>query len=261
MIWSLAMSRVKPFSSELLKTILNSVDESIKNAPNTPHYAAFDADGTLWDSDVGENFFQYKIDNCNLPALQGISDPWEYYFTMKKKHPPDAYLWLAQICSPFPIEEVEGWALEATKKFPLAVLEPQVQLISELKARNIEVFCVSASVQWAVAAAMPLVGLKKENGIGVVTKVENGLVGKESGGPITWREGKAQALLQRTKNVLPLFCSGNSSGDIHLLELARSQALAVQTQLNDSTHANLLEDEQKLFALAKEKSWLTHSFF
>ena len=224
-----------------------------------PLYAAFDVDGTLWDSDVGENFFQYKIDHCDLPALKNI-DPWAHYLALKKKHPPDAYLWLAQICAGFPLAQVEEWAEAAVKKFPPQIFEPQKKLIEEFQKRNIEVFTVSASVKWAVAAANPLMGLKKENALGVATLVENGKVTADIDGVVTWREGKAQALLQKTKNILPVFCSGNTSSDIHLLELSRTKPLAVQTQLNDTTHSNLHQDEQKLFQVAQEKHWLTHSF-
>lgn len=253
------MSRVKPFSQELLKSIFTALDEYQKITTG-PLYAAFDVDGTLWDSDVGENFFQYKIDHAQLPALKPIADPWEHYFALKKKHPPEAYLWLAQICADFPIEQVQEWANEAIKKFPLKVLEPQKKLIADLQSRGIEVFTVSASVKWAVEAANPLVGLARENALGVATQIKNGLVTKEIDGVVTWREGKAQALLQRTKNILPVFCSGNTSGDIHLLELSRTKPLAVQTQIDNSVHANLFDDEQKLLQMARDKQWLTHHF-
>jgi len=59
--------------------------------------------------------------------------------------------------------------------------------------------------------------------------------------------------------VAPVFCSGNTSGDIHLLEVAKI-ALAVQTQLPDSFHAKLHDDEQQLLQLAQKKQWLTHGF-
>ena len=38
--------------------------------------AAFDADGTLWDADLGENFFQYQIDHklVELPPDQRLPD-------------------------------------------------------------------------------------------------------------------------------------------------------------------------------------------
>jgi phosphoserine phosphatase len=258
------MNTVKSFSNELLNSVYSAIEEYQKNSPG-PHYAAFDVDGTLWDSDIGENFFQYKIDHCELPALKALFDrgidPWDHYHELKKKHPPDAYLWLAQICSGFSFTQVQTWADEALEKFPLSVFEPQRKLIADLQKRGLEVFTVSASVQWSVAAAMPIMGLKKGNALGVKTKILNGQVTTELDGFVTWREGKAQELLLRNANVMPLFCSGNTSGDIQLLELARAQALAIQSKTaEDVAHASLYADEQQLLDIAREKKWLTHSF-
>lgn len=239
---------VKPFSVPLKKQILDTIDSHLRRSPG-PHYAAFDADGTLWDSDVGENFFQYQIDFCNLPSLKN-KDPWAHYLNLKKQHPPDAYRWLAQLCEPYPLEQIRSWAQESLKKFPLKVLEPQKMLISELLKRNIQIFIVSASTHWAVEAATSVVGLPASSALGV-----------QNTGIVTWREGKREALLEKTKGIAPLFCSGNSSGDIHLLECASLLRLAVQTQRPGTTHSNLFQDEQKLLTLARERQWLTHHFY
>ncbi|MBY0384141.1 haloacid dehalogenase-like hydrolase [bacterium] len=239
---------VKPFSAALKKQILDAIDTHLARSAG-PHFAAFDADGTLWDSDVGENFFQYQIDFCNLPALKNL-DPWKHYLDLKKQHPPDAYRWLAELCDLYPVEQVRSWAQESLQKFPLKVLEPQKELISDFLKRNIQVFIVSASTHWAVEASASVVGLPASSALGVT-----------SAGTVTWREGNRVALLEKTKGVAPLFCSGNSSGDIHLLECASLLRLAVQTQLPNSQHANLFQDEQKLLALAQERGWPTHHFY
>jgi phosphoserine phosphatase len=250
---------VKPFSPALLKQILDPIDDFIAKNPG-PHFAAFDADGTLWDSDVGENFFQYKIDYCNLPSLQGI-DPWSHYFSLKKKHPPDAYLWLAQLCAPYNIHTVRSWAQQTMNIFPPAVLPPQQALIGELLKRNLKIFIVSASTHWAVEAAATLVGLTAEAALGVKTKVVDSTVTQEQDGEVTWREGKRTALLQKTNGISPIFCSGNSSGDLHLLECSSLVRLAVQTQTPSSQNSALFADEQKLLSHAKTQGWLTHHFF
>lgn len=252
------MIRVKPFSPELTTSILNTIDTLLKATPG-PHYAAFDADGTLWDGDVGENFFQYQIDHCQLPALKGL-DPWEHYLSLKKKHPPTAYLWLAQICADYPIAEVREWSKLAVEKFPLPVFESQKKLIQELLQRQIHVSVVSASVQWAVEGAVSHVGLPAEAALGVKTQVVGGVVTRDGDGPITWREGKPLALLARTQGRQPILCAGNSSGDIHLLECSQGVRLALQTQLPITAHPKLYEDEQQLLAIARQKGWLIHSF-
>jgi phosphoserine phosphatase len=250
---------VKPFSSALLKQILDPIDAFIAKNPG-PHFAAFDADGTLWNSDVGENFFQYQIDHCHLPDLHGI-DPWAHYFALKKKHPPDAYLWLAQICQSFEISKVRSWAEQTMQVFPPIVLEPQKNLIDQLLKRQLKIYIVSASTHWAVEAAATLVGLDASSALGVKTKVVNSIVTREQEGPITWREGKRVALLEKTGGIQPLFSCGNSSGDLHLLECSSLVRLAVQTQTKDSTHQALFADEQNLFSLAKTRGWLTHHFY
>ncbi len=250
---------VKPFSAKLNEQILSQIDAHIRQNVG-PHFAAFDADGTLWDSDVGENFFQYQIDFCNLPGLKSL-DPWAHYMSLKKIHPPDAYLWLAQLCAPFPVEEIREWAQETLTSFPPSVLLSQKILIAELLKRNIQVFVVSASTHWAVESAMSIVGLAPESAVGVKTKVVNGLVTKQQEGPITWREGKRTALLEKTNGVLPILCSGNSSGDLHLLECSTLIRLAVQTQTSNSKHAGLFQDEQKLLSVAQDRGWFTHAFY
>jgi len=241
-----------------MQEILQRVDALIK-APG-PHYAAFDADGTLWNNDVGENFFQYQIDHCNLPDLHGM-DPWKHYEDLKKKHPPTAYLWLAQLCAGRTLDEVREWSRKAAAAMNPEIFESQRELIKELLNRNIHIYVVSASVHWAVEGALAFIGLKAENALGVKTKIVDGKITRDQDGAVTWREGKRHALFEKTGGRAPVFCSGNTSGDIHLLEASTGAALAVQSQLPDSFHAKLYDDEQVLFNLAKQKSWLTHSFY
>ena len=74
-----------PFSKAFLNQIQNHLEKIMENSSG-PYYAAFDADGTLWNEDIGEKFFQYQIDHCFLPELEK-KDPWEYYLKTKKKTP------------------------------------------------------------------------------------------------------------------------------------------------------------------------------
>ena len=252
------MNDAKHFSQSFIDLILQKV-EALQAATPGPHYAAFDADGTLWDNDVGENFFQFQIDHCNLKGLKNL-DPWSHYEALKKKHPPDAYLWLAQLCADHSLDEVRAWSKKAVELSPPNVFPSQQQLIHALLKRNIQIYVVSASVHWAVEGALSAVGLRPENALGVKTKIVNDLVTMDADGPVTWREGKRKALLEKTHGVLPLLCSGNTSGDIHLLECSQGVALAVQSQTVNTKHKKLYDDEQVLFDLSKKNGWLTHAF-
>lgn len=243
----------------MVTTVLNLVDLYLKNNPG-PHYAAFDADGTLWANDVGENFFQYQIDHCNLPALKNI-DPWKHYLDLKKQHPPTAYLWLAQICKNAAIGDVEKWALEAAKKFKPEAFPEQKELIRSLQERGITVYVVSASVEWAVTGALLVAGFENVKALGVKTKVLGRIVSDEQNGSITWREGKRDALLAMTALKPPMLSCGNTLGDQHLLEMSKAIKIAVQSQKSSAPHEHLYNDEQGLLKLAQEKKWLSFPLY
>ena len=245
------------FSDELVKTLQKSVLKAMDENPG-PYYAAFDADGTLWDSDLGEQFFQYQIDHCDLDSLSSV-DPWEYYETTKHVDPIKAYLWLAQISKGASLEQVRTWAKESVETYGARVFESQKNMISWLQAQGVEVFIVTASIQWAVEPAGMLAGVPFENVLGIQTRIdEKGLVTDEQFGPITWRDGKAKAILARTKGVPPIFCSGNTLGDISLIETSVGAKLCVQTQLKEN---GLFDEESKLFEHAQKNKWPIHHFF
>lgn len=245
-----------PFDQALLDEIKQNVLQA-KAQQNGPLYAAFDADGTLWDSDMGEQFFQFQIDHCNLASLQGI-DPWEHYETLKKRDHVEAYLWLAQINEGHSLKQVRQWAKQTVEEKGARVFESQKNLISWLHSQDIEVFIVTASIQWAVEPAGALAGVPFDHVLGIQTGVdESGNVTAKQQGPITWRDGKAKALLDRTNGVAPIFCAGNTYGDIALLETSVGDRLCIQTQLEPN---GLFEEERRLREHAVKNGWKIHNF-
>ena len=221
-----------PFSPDLLKSLQEQILKQKESQPG-PYYAAFDADGTLWDSDLGEQFFQYQIDHCGLESLKDV-DPWEHYESTKIPNPIGAYLWLAQINKGQSLDQVRAWAKEAVDKSGARCFESQKKLIKWLQDNDIEVFIVTASVQWAVEPAAQLMGVPFENVLGIKTKVVDGIVTEDQDGPITWRQGKADALLEKTNGVKPIFCSGNTLGDISLIDVSVGGKLCIQTQTDNN---------------------------
>ncbi|MCB0377968.1 MAG: HAD-IB family phosphatase [Bdellovibrionales bacterium] len=246
-----------PFQASLLDQFKNQITNFMEK--NTgPYYAAFDADGTLWNNDLGEQFFQYEIDHCHLESLKNV-DPWHYYESTKAVDPVKAYLWLAQINKGQPINNVKTWAAEAVERGGAKVFQSQKDWISWLKDQGITVYIVTASVQWAVEPAAQMVGVDSQHVLGIRTKIDDqGIVGDEQDGWITWREGKAQTLLKHTNGVAPIFCAGNTYGDISLLESSACARLAVQTQTIEN---GLFEEESRLLKHALEMGWPTHHFF
>jgi HAD superfamily phosphoserine phosphatase-like hydrolase len=217
--------------------------------------AAFDADGTLWNTDLGENFFQYKIQHNLIPLPP---DPWTHYNQLKEKNgnPSEAYLWLAQIMKGLPEATMRKWAREAVESlYPLPIFKAQKDLIGELKSAGVHVFIVTASVKWAVEPAAQALGLSPENVIGIETQIGNGQITEIQKGIITYRQGKVDALLKETKGIRPFFASGNSSGDIELLDSATHFRLCMSAAPKGS---ELYEKEMELFRHGQSRQWWTH---
>jgi phosphoserine phosphatase len=249
----------KDFSEDSWRIITQKIDEAVK-LPG-PHYAAFDADGTLWDNDAGNAFFDYEIDNKLVPLPP---DPWKYVYAIKDIDATKAFLWLAQIHKGVPIKTVREWAQTSYDKNNGIHCFPAIKkLISYLQSKKVEIFVVTASVKWAVEPCVAQLGIPYDHVLGVQTKIENGIVTDIQDGPITYREGKSQALLEKTNSIRPILSCGNTMGDYWLLDISTHVPLAVRTESHDDIHfkdKDILNQEQKLYQEAVQRKWLTHNF-
>lgn len=249
------MKQMKFGFSDEMDEVLNERLERIQLECPRPWIAGFDADGTLWDTDLGESFFQYQIESCELPNMP--EDPWKFYEELKLVDPLKAYLWLAQINKGQKFEDVREWARQALKQAPIPVFEPQRQLIQFLNSLDFEVYIVTASVEWAVRPAAHLVNVDPEHVIGIKTKIEDGIVTDVLDGQLTWRDGKAKGLLAATGGVQPVLAVGNTIGDQAMIESASHVRMAVRSR---RAVGELAETEEKLFEVARRKGWFTFEF-
>lgn len=225
-----------------------------KKLPSGPAVAAFDADGTLWDIDMGESFFEYVIKNKLVPLPD---DPWNHYFSMQDKVSKEAaYLWLAQIFKGVALDQVRQWAQANVATIPsLPVFDFQKRVISHLLNLGVDVYIVTASIKWAVEPAAHLVGLTPEKVLGIETEMENGKVGMKQKGILTYREGKLQRLLQETNGVRPYFCSGNTEGDLELLKGATDVRFVMSNTVG--AHPNY-QTERVMVETARSEGWFYH---
>ena len=247
--------KYKSYSPDLWAQIHKTMDRVLQQ--DSAAVAAFDADGTLWDLDMGETFFQYLIDHklVSLPE-----DPWDHYETLKKDPagPQKAYLWLAQILSGHELSQVREWALKAVNEIsPLPIFPDQKKLIELFISRGIQVFIVTASVKWAVEPGAKLLGLNYDQVLGIETELVNGIVSNRQHGLITYRQGKVDALLKLTQGKKPFFSVGNTFGDLALLELSTDIKLAVTSTVPED---RLFRSEQELYQEAHRKGWPKHRF-
>ncbi len=238
-----------------LSQILKAVDDVLNSTP-PPHYAAFDADGTLWNTDLGEALFKYQIKHHLVPLPPKA---FEYYFETKENVSHEkAYLWLAQINKGVSLEQVRAWAKTSVNELdPVPVFENQKILIEHLVKRNVKVFIVTASIKWAVEPGARFFGLNYDNVIGIRTKVNDGIITDVQEGPLTYRKGKVDALLIETGGKPPFLSSGNTEGDLSLLESATHLriVMAASPKSNDN-----YQTERRLLDIAKERGWFYHDF-
>ncbi|WP_413586010.1 HAD family hydrolase [Bdellovibrio sp. HCB274] len=245
--------KYKDYSADIWSTINNTLDQVLKEQKNP--VAAFDADGTLWDIDLGETFFHYQIDNklVDLPK-----DAWNHYESMKAEDPRKAYLWLAQICKGKTLTQVREWAKAGVKDAaPVPVFSEQRKLLQLLMSKGVQIYVITASVKWAVEGGADLVGLGYDNIIGVETEVNDDIITDKQKGVITYRQGKVEALLAKTGGQLPFLASGNTMGDFNLLESATHLRLAVSAASRDD---KIFKTERELTENAEKNGWLHHRF-
>lgn len=245
--------KYKDYSNEIWTRINTALDQVLKE--DSSPVAAFDADGTLWDIDLGETFFHYQIDNklVDLPP-----NPFQLYEDMKAEDPQKAYLWLAQVCQGQSLKKVHEWAVKAVQEqSPLPIFLEQKKLIDLFLSRGVQIYIITASVKWAVEPGAEILGLRKDSVIGVETEIQDGMITDKQRGIITYRQGKVDALLERTKGKKPFFCSGNTMGDFQLLQSSTHLSLAVSAASRDE---KLFKTEHELQQHAETYSWLAHRF-
>lgn len=251
--------KYKNFSDELWQKIRRALAEEksrLQGLDKNP-VAVFDADGTLWDTDLGESFFKYQIKNnllANLPA-----DPWRHYRDWKEGGDPrPAYLWLAQINSGVSLSKVREWAVNSvTEKNPLPIFEEQKQLIEFFLQNGVDVWIVTASVKWAVEPGAERLGISEDRVVGIETSESGGVLTDQQKGFMTYRQGKADALLSLTHGQKPFFACGNTIGDEALLTCSSGISLAVGAAKPSD---ELFSAEEKLRSLARERNWDIHYF-
>lgn len=247
------LNKKKPFPKDKLQKLLDDLE---RYRPRGRAVAAFDADGTLWDTDLGEMLFGYQCDKRLVPLPD---DPWGHYNYLKEhKSHVEAYLWLAQINKGIPIAQVRKWAEEAvTAHLPIPIFESQQAVLKKLRELDVEVYIVTASIKWAVEPGARLLGMDDDQVIGIETHVVDGVVTDKQKGVITYREGKAEALLARTGGVRPYFSSGNTEGDKWLLESALDLRLVMSAAPMNSEN---WPTESTMIKMAMDKKWYYHRF-
>ncbi len=189
-----------------------------------PGLAAFDADGTLWDGDIGEELLQELIRRRLL--VDGPLDPWQEYQRRLRRDPSDAFSFAVRLMNGLSEVVVRETSQHVfAERFVAGVFPPVRFCLDRLIARGWDVYVVSASNRWSVEVAAAHLGLSPDRVIALGVEVEAGLLTDRVLEPIPVLAGKVILLRQLAGRDADI-AFGNSVLDLPLL-LAAAIPVAV----------------------------------
>lgn len=174
----------------------------------------FDADGTLWRGDVGEDFLRWAL---HRRVFEGR---YETYEALHAESPPRAYAWAVEVMAETREDELLAHARAFFAERFAGRIFPWVRpFLAKLRAQ--EVWICSASPRWVVLPGAEALGIAPERVIGVSCEVRDGRLTGEVSPPVPAGPGKVAWL--RKHGVTPALAAGNGELDRELLEFSRHQ--------------------------------------
>lgn len=183
-----------------------------------------DADGTLWNDDIGEDFLRWMEAERALVSPEAREvDVWAAYEAKCRVDKRTGYGWAVQVMAGLPEAELVARCETFARRFVPGRAFPSMRALVEFAAsRDVTPWIVSASHQWLVRAAAPLVGIDPARVLGLTVEVRDGVLTDRLADPFTFREGKRDAV-RALIDPAPALVSGDSTGDLEMLELAKTR--------------------------------------
>ena len=220
--------------------------QSIEQVKDSSRAAVFDADGTLWPSDLGYDFFHYQMKKKLIKKPLWADQFNELYHSDPKK----ICAQIVQCNKGVLLSEYISWFQSFLKEHPLNVFSFQKELLEKLSQLGIQVFVISASPEWLVKEAVLQYRLPVQEVIGIRSEVIDDKITDKLIHPLSIKEGKVEAFLKNNSH--PFLSSSNSISDLALMECATHIKWVVA--LAKKGERQYLS-EQKLLNIAKEKGW------
>ncbi len=209
-----------------------------------PRLAVFDCDGTLWSGDAGDDFFHWEISQKLVPddAIRWALPSYAEYRAGRVEE--------AQMCGEMvtihaglPVAEIE----RMVERFFVQVVEPRIfpdmlQLTLQLGASGCEIWAVSSSNEWLIAAGAGRFGIPRERVIATAVAIENGTA-TDRLTQIPTGPGKALAIREQIRRQ-PDVVFGNSMHDAAMLGIAR--------------RAFAINPNPDLESLARQNGWILY---
>ncbi|MEW6430685.1 MAG: HAD family hydrolase [Myxococcota bacterium] len=202
----------------------------------------FDADGTLWRGDVGEDLLRLLGQRRLLGAASdGV---FARYEQLLKRDPSAAYAFAVEVLAGFAEAELQRVCDDFfAERYAGRVFRFVRPLLARLTHAGLTPWICSASPRWAVLPGARALGIEPAHVIGVTCAVEDGVLTGRVDQPVTCGPGKVTWLERH--GVQPVLAFGNGDLDVDMLAAA-ARAVVV---------APLDGPDNALVAEAKRRGW------
>ena len=187
-----------------------------------PKLAAFDCDGTLWDGDAGERFFDWEIKRGVISDdLGGRARSRYAEYKAGKVTEDDMCGEMVTLHNGMMEMDLQRFAAEFFEtNFVLRIFPEMLELVGQLQRSGCEVWAVSSTNEWVIRSAVKYFGISEDNILAASVQIDEGTITdrivRVPSGP-----GKPRAIREVIKRV-PDAVFGNSRWDVDMLEMARN---------------------------------------
>ncbi len=207
-----------------LDAVLNpqalAVVAPLLSTPGDGRAVVFDADGTIWRGDIGEDLLRFLVAEDRLPEHRGDRSLYQRYEQIHDVSPPAAYAFAVEAMAGLEETTLVAWCQDFyAQRFAGRLFPFTRPLLEAFSAAGYVPWLVSASPRWIVEAGAAALGLAHV--IAVDAELEDGRLTVQVKWPVPAGPGKVELL--KRQGVTPVFAAGNGNLDQPMLELAAAR--------------------------------------
>jgi phosphoserine phosphatase len=210
-----------------------------------PHVAVFDADGTLWNLDSGQQFFYWELEQRLVgDDIARWAAPRYQDYLAGRVGEAEMCGEMVTIHAGLKADDLERAAEEFFRAEAAAKIFPEMmELTHRLAQQGCELWAVSSTNEWVVRAGVSRFGIAADHVLAAAVAIENGRATDRLLRVPT--DGDKAVVLQEALTGAPDAAFGNSLHDLAMLEVAR--------------HAFVVNPNADLEAVARARGWVVYT--